>query len=216
MKKFWALAAASVLCVSMAGCGKEKVEEAAKEAEKTVETAKEEVKEEAEKAEEKVEEKVEEVKEGAESLVEDRDYDFVNGGVGVRLPEGFTAEQYSGNTSIIRTDNDAGTLIFGKAFISVDENNDFYGQGYEKADSEGVEAADIDPFKAGNYNWIGYTFDTMLFGDYWHYVNLTTEEAKDGERLSVLLHSGTGDEEWYGVDSEEIQYILANMDFVEE
>ena len=216
MKKFLALAAAGVLCVSMAGCGKEKVEEVAKEAEKTVETAKEEVKEGAEKAEEKVEEKVEDVKDAAGSLVDDRDYDFVNGGVGVRLPEGFTAEPYSGSSSIIRTSDDSGTIIYSKDFISIDENNDFYGQGYEKADSEGVEAADIESFKAGNYTWVGYTFDTMLFGDYWHYVNLTTEEAKDGQRLSVLLHEGTGDKEWYGVDSEEVQYILSNMDFVEE
>ncbi len=211
MKKFFALAAAGVLCVSMAGCGK-KVEEKVEEVKNTASAAKEEVKEGANDVKEEVKETVDNVKDA----VDDGDYDFVNGGVGVRLPEGFTAEQYSGDTSIIRTDDDAGTIIFGKAFIDIDENNDFYGQGYEKADSEGVEAADIESFKAGNYNWVGYTFDTMLFGEYWHYVNLTTEESKDGQRLSVLLHEGTGDKEWYGVDSEEVQYILSNMDFVEE
>ena len=97
----------------------------------------------------------------------------------------------------------------------VDENNDFYAHGYEKADSEDVEAQDIEPFKAGNYTWVGYTFDTMAFGEYWHYVNLVTEEDKDGQKLSVLLREGTGDKTWYDLDSEEVQYILSNMDFVD-
>lgn len=208
MKKFLAFAAAGVLALSMAGCGNKDNEPTTPEPTNTATEGETETEPEAEPEPEPVE-------------VTAEDFDYVHAGVGVSVPEDFKVEEYSGGTSIIYTGSmpatSKGSIQFEVKTISVDENNDFYGHGYEKADSVDMEAEDIEPFEAGGHHWFGYRFQVMLFGSYWHYVNLATEEKNSqGQNLSVLLKEGQGDEEWYALDSEEVQYILSNMDFVEE
>ena len=203
MKKFLALAFAGTMALSVTACGaKEDVKEVAQQ-------VKEEVKDAKEEAEEKVEEIIEEDEESA--------FDYEQGGIGLNLPEGWTAEEGS-DSSVIKVNDNAGNT--GILFISSDEGEaeaDFRLFGLGKGSSKnGTEAVDLDAFETGNFAWRGYSFIYPAIWDDQHILNLVSEPNEDGKYMEVQAWLGTNEAEKFAIDDENLGYIMESLSFVEE
>ena len=202
MKKFLALAFAGAMALTVTACGaKEDVKEAVKEVNEEVKDVKEE-------AEEKVEEVVE--------LAEESEFDYEQGGIGMNLPEGWTAEEGSDSSIIKVNDNKGNTGIL---IISSDEGEaeeDFRLFGLGKGSTKnGTEAENIDAFEAGNFAWRGYSF---VYPAIWydaHILNLVSEPDEDGKYMEVQAWLGENGAEDFAIDDENLGYIMGSLDFVE-
>ncbi len=213
MKKFLALAAAGILCVSAAGCGKteELVQETVKEIEKA-----------ADDAADKAGDAVDEATDAVEAFIPE-----------VAVPDGIAG---SYDTGLIMTDNSlefgdvqmylpysSANFVYDDAIIiglkSLDEDVSIYANVYDDAetmqgniDSANEGEGEVQELTIGDYDVVAYSYSDILGANTEYYVDFGGKFGDiPGARISASSYSDDMDR----TNTDEIKSMIENIFVVE-